>query len=102
MTNTLSFAAISAWPACGFTLQHNNTPAPHIPTLLGKIRQQQPIHRLCHDHPDLTNEQLSLVQRIQAQDTELSQMYHTLQVAEAFKAELERELIHSLCGSQPL
>jgi outer membrane lipopolysaccharide assembly protein LptE/RlpB len=102
MTNTLSFAAISAWPACGFTLQHKNMPASHVPTLLGKIRQQQPIQRLSHDHPDLTNEQLSLVQSIQAQDAGLSQMYHTLQAAEAYKAELERELIHSLCGSQPL
>jgi hypothetical protein len=101
MLNTLSFTAISSWPSCAFTPHHSSTPAVHGPTLLGKIRQHHPIQKLSLDHPGLSQEQLALVQGIQAQELKLTQLYQELQAVEVLKAELERELIDSL-SSTPL
>ncbi|MCP9845920.1 hypothetical protein KBY86_03290 [Synechococcus sp. Lug-A] len=70
--------------------------------LLSKIRQYQPIQKLSLDHPALTQEQLALVQGIQAQEQTLAQLYQELQAVEVLKVELERELIDSLCKTSPL
>ncbi len=102
MPNTLSFTAISSWPSCAFASHHSCTPAVHGPALLGMIRQHQPIQKLSLDHPGLSQEQLSLVQGIQAQEQTLAQLYQELQAIEVLKAELERELIESLSRTLPL